>query len=376
MSEAPGRPKQAGPCRPRRGLRPDSSPGTQGPLDLSCPGSAPSGGSEPRAAGSVGATRSSEETLGLWLGVLGVAIFAVTLPMTRLATGTAAAPQLSPWFVTLGRAALAGVLSAAFLLITRSPVPARPHWKPLAMAMLGNAIGYPLLLAFALRTVSASHAAVVTALLPLVSAAVAAWVLHQRAARGFWVCAVAGSVLVVGFSVLRAQQHGGFGLEWADLLLVAAVLAASFGYIYGAQVTPALGAERVICWVCVLLLPVSLPATLVLWPQQPVAASAWLGFVYVGMFSMWIGFFAWYRGLALGGALRVSQTQLLQPFLSILAAVPLLGEPLDLTTLGFAAAVVATVVLGKQFAPSGRPPAAAAPPVSPPTQHEAARTST
>lgn len=291
-----------------------------------------------------------DETLGMWLGVIGVALFAVTLPMTRLATGTQGAPQLSPWFVTLGRAALAGILSTVFLLATRSPRPAPQQWKPLGMAVLGNVIGYPLLLAYALRVVTASHAAVITALLPLVTAAVAALVLHQRARLGFWLCAVAGSVLVVLFSLLRASQQGhGFGFEWADLLLVGAVVAASFGYIYGAQVTPSLGAERVICWVCVMALPVTLPATLSLWPEEPIATSAWLGFVYVGVFSMWIGFFAWYRGLALGGALRVSQTQLLQPFLSILASIPLLGEPLDVVTLGFAIAVVCTVMLGKRL---------------------------
>ena len=296
-------------------------------------------------------TTHRNEALGMWLGVLGVAIFAVTLPMTRLATGTADAPQLSPWFVTLGRAALAGLLSVVFLLATRSPVPQRQHWRPLGIAVLGNAVGYPLLLGYALRVVTASHAAVITALLPLATAAVAAWVLHQRARLGFWVCAVLGSVLVLVFSVLRASQHGGgFGFEWADLLLLGAVVAAAFGYIFGAQVTPALGAERVICWVCVMALPVTLPATLWLWPTQAVAPSAWMGFVYVGVFSMWAGFFAWYRGLALGGALRVSQTQLLQPFLSILAAIPLLGEPLDVVTLGFALAVVATVVVGKRLA--------------------------
>ncbi|RSZ43837.1 MULTISPECIES: DMT family transporter [unclassified Variovorax] len=306
-----------------------------------------------------------DETLGMWLGVLGVAMFAVTLPMTRLATGSQEAPQLSPWFVTLGRAALAGVLSAIFLLVTRSPRPAPHQWKPLGMAVLGNAIGFPLLLAYALRVVTASHAAVVTALLPLVTAAVAAWVLHQRARLGFWLCAIAGSLLVVVFSVLRASQAGhgfGFGFEWADLLLVGAVIAASLGYVYGAQVTPSLGAERVICWVCVMALPVTLPATLALWPQQPVATSSWLGFVYVGTFSMWIGFFAWYRGLAMGGALRVSQTQLLQPFLSILASIPILGEPLDVVTLGFAMAVVATVVIGKRLSqPPATPVAASLP---------------
>ena len=295
------------------------------------------------------------ETLGMWLGVLGVALFAVTLPMTRMATGTQAAPQLSPWFVTFGRAALAGVLSILVLGAMRAPRPERHQWKPLGMAVLGNVIGYPLLLGYALRAVTASHAAVVTALLPLATAAIAAWVLHQRARLGFWVCAVIGSGLVVAFSLLRAWQQGhGFGFEWADLLLVGAVLAASFGYIYGAQVTPSLGAERVICWVCVMALPVTLPGALLTWPSQPVAWTAWAGLAYVGVFSMWIAFFAWYRGLAMGGALRVSQAQLLQPFLSILAAVPLLGEPLDVVTLGFALAVVATVLIGKKLSQPAR----------------------
>jgi len=294
--------------------------------------------------------------LGLWLGVLGVIIFALTLPMTRLAVGTPEAPQMSPWFVTFGRAALAGVLSVIVLLVSRAPVPTPAQRKPLAMALLGNAIGYPLLLGFALRSVTASHAAVITALLPLVTAAVAAWVLHQRARLGFWLCASVGSLLVVAFSLLRAHQHGaGFGLEWADLLLVGAVLAASLGYVYGAQVTPALGAERVICWVCALALPITLPGALLTWPQQTVSWAAWGALLYVGIFSMWMGFFAWYRGLAIGGALRVSQTQLLQPFISILAAIPILGEPLDTVTLGFAGAVVATVFLGKNLATNPPP---------------------
>ena len=292
----------------------------------------------------------SQETRGMWLGLLGVAIFAVTLPMTRLATGSAEAPQLSPWFVTFGRATLAGALSIAFLLLTRSPWPTPAQRRPLALAVLGNALGFPLLLGFALRLVNSSHAAVVIALLPLVTAAAAAWVMHQRARLGFWLSAAVGAGLVVLYSLVRAQQHsGGFALEWADLLLLGAVLLAALGYVYGAQVTPTLGAERVICWICVMALPVTLPGALLTWPQQPIATSAWLGLLYVGVFSMWAGFFAWFRGLALGGTLRVSQMQLLQPFLSILAAVPLLGEPLELLTLGFALAVVASVFIGKRL---------------------------
>ncbi|HEY8907723.1 MAG TPA: DMT family transporter, partial [Rhodoferax sp.] len=213
-----------------------------------------------------------------------------------------------------------------------------------------SAIGYPLLLGFALRHVTSGHAAVITALLPLTTAAIAALVLHQRARLGFWVFAALGSGLVVAFSLLRAYSQGhGFGWEWADLMLVGAVLAASVGYVYGAQVTRVLGAERVICWMCVMALPLTLPGALLTWPDRSIHTTAWLGLLYVGVFSMWAGFFAWYRGMAMGGALKVSQTQLLQPFLSILAAVPLLGEPLEVLTLGFALAVIATVFLGKRF---------------------------
>lgn len=297
---------------------------------------------------------------GLWLGLLGVAIFAVTLPMTRLATGTVDAPQMSPWFVTLGRATLAGALSIVFLLLTRSRWPTRHERLPLAMATLGNAIGFPLLLGFALRQVTSGHAAVVLALLPLATAAMAAWVMHQRAQLGFWVSAGIGAALVAGFSVFRAHQlHGGNGLslEWADLLLVGAVVCASLGYVYGAKVTPSLGAERVICWVCVFALPITLPGALLTWPEQPVNTSAWLALGYVGVFSMWAGFFAWFRGLALGGTMKVSQVQLMQPFFSILAAVPLLGESLNMVTIGFALAVGTTVFVGKRYATRSVAPA-------------------
>ncbi|MEZ5644815.1 MAG: DMT family transporter [Burkholderiaceae bacterium] len=315
-------------------------------------GSLPPEGADPALDGPA-PDRKDTATLGLWLGILGVVVFALTLPMTRLATGTVDAPQLSPWFVTWARAALAGGLSAIYLLATRSRLPSRAERKPLLLSLAGNAIGYPLLLGWALRHVTASHAAVVTALLPLVTAAAAAWLLHQRARLGFWLSAVLGSSLVVAFSLIRSGQTGGgagFGVEWADALLVGAVLAASLGYVGGARVTPALGAERVISWVCVMALPLTVPGALLTWPDQPVALPAWLALGYVGVFSMWAGFFAWFRGLAMGGALRVSQAQLLQPFVSILAAVPLLGESLDAITLVFALAVVATVFMGRRLA--------------------------
>ncbi len=303
-----------------------------------------------------------KENLGLLLGLAGVTVFAITLPMTRMATGTADAPLLSPWFVTFARAVLAGSLSIIVLLVTRSPWPQVGQRTPLAMAVLGNALGFPIFLGFALRLVPSSHAAVFTALLPLATAAAAAWVLGQRARLGFWVCAALGAGLVMVFSALRASSQGhSLGLEWADALLLGAVLAAAVGYVYGAKVTPTLGAERVICWVCVMALPVTIPGAWLTWPEQPIPLSAWIGLAYVGIFSMWAGFFAWFRGLAIGGALRVSQVQLLQPFISIVAGFLILGEGFEALTLGFALAVVFTVFLGRRFtqAPAPAPPASA-----------------
>jgi drug/metabolite transporter (DMT)-like permease len=289
------------------------------------------------------------ETRGLWLGLLGVVLFAVTLPMTKLATGSAQAPLLSPVFVTFGRAAVAGLLSLVYLGLTRGARPRGRHqWGALAFTACGVVVGFPLFMALGLRHVESVHASVVIGILPLATAVVGSVWLRQRPSAGFWLCALAGSALVAAFVLLRHNATDS-NAQWADLLLVLAVLSAAFGYVGGGRLTLELGAERVICWVLVISLPITLPVTLLNTPSHPVPASAWMGFAYLAVVSMWLGFFAWYRGLALGGTVRVSQVQLVQPFLSMLFSVPLLGESLDLMTVGFALAVIATVFIGKKM---------------------------
>ena len=290
---------------------------------------------------------AQDASRGFALGVLGVVIFAMTLPMTRLAVGDASDPQLPPAFVTAGRAGLAGLLSIIYLRCVGAARPAREHWRALAICALGTVVGFPLFLALALRHVDAMHAAVVTGVLPLGTAVAAALWLHQRASLGFWVCALIGCALVLAF----AAHQGQGSLSAADGLLLLAVASASVGYVAGAQVSARLRAEEVICWVLVLSLPLTLPAMWFTWPATAatVRASAWGGLAYVTLFSMWLGFFAWYRGLALGGVMRVSQVQLLQPFLALLFAVPVLGERLEASTLAFALLVMAVVFLGKRM---------------------------
>ena len=299
-------------------------------------------------ANPISAETPSDISRGVWLGLLGIVIFSLTLPLTRLAVGTADAPQMSGAFVAFGRAVVAAALSAVFLLVTRAPLPQRRHWLPLAVTAAGVVFGFPLFTSIAMRYVEAVHASVIVGVLPLATAAVGALLHRQRPSVGFWICAAIGSAMVVTFAVLRSGS-GGLSIHFADLLLLAAMLCAAVGYGYGARLSQQMKAEHVICWALLISLPLTLPLALWSWPQAPLKTTTWASFAYVAVFSMWIGFFAWYRGLALGGTVRVSQVQLVQPFLSMLFAVPLLGENLDAVTVAFGLAVIATVFLGKQM---------------------------
>ena len=313
---------------------------------------------------------------GWWLGVLGVVIFAFTIPMTRLASGSVADPQIPPLFVAIGRAAVAGLLAAAWLGWRRAAWPRPQQWRRLALTACGVVVGFPLMMGLAVVRVDAVHASVVTGLLPMATAALGAWMLRQRAPMAFWMAAALGTALVLGFA---AWKSGG-GLQLADGFLLAAVAAGAWGYVQGARLSVggpgvAMAPAEVISWVLVLSLPVTLPVTAAswawsAWPDAPVRLASWGGFAYVAVFSMWLGFFAWYRGLALGGTLGVSQVQLAQPFLSMAFAVPVLGESLDAVTIAFAVAVMATVFLSRRLAAS--PAAASIASLSPTSQPLAA----
>lgn len=295
---------------------------------------------------------TSNDTKGMLLGMIGVAIFSLTLPFTRLAVGgTEFAPNgLSPMFVALARALGAAVLAGAWLYWKRAPLPPRSAWRPLALVALGCVIGFPWLTSIAMRTLPAVHGAVLVGILPLATAVFAALLGGEKPSRGFWVMALFGSALVAGF----ALRQGGGGLHAADLAIFAAVLLAAMGYAAGGRLSQTLGGQQTICWALVLSAPLLLPVVAWLcWRDAAQIAAAdpaaWAGFAYTCVFSMFIGFFFWYRGMALGGVARVGQVQLVQPFLSLLGAALFLGEALDWQTVVFAIAVIATVGVGRKM---------------------------
>jgi len=276
------------------------------------------------------------------LGLLGVAIFSLTLPATR-----AAVAFFDPFFVASGRALVAGLLAVLVLAVSRTRLPRGREWGQLSLIALGVVFGFPFFTTWAMQHVASAHGAVVLGLLPLATALAAALVAHERPSAGFWAVAALGSAVVIGF----ALRQGGGSLHGADLALIAAIIAAALGYALGAKLSASMGGWQTISWAIVICLPVNLAVSLAHWPPdlRPAPASAWLGFAYVSLFSMYLGFFPWYKGLALGGIARVGQTQLLQPFFTFIGAAFLLGEKIDATTLVFAFVVVGLVALGRMM---------------------------
>jgi len=282
---------------------------------------------------------------GLLLGLVAVAMFSLTLPLTRMAVA-----ELDATFVALGRAMAAACLAGLWLWQQKAPLPRRAQWLPLAAVAAGCVVGFPLLTSFAMRSLPASHGAVLVGVLPLATAVFAVLRGKERPSMGFWLMALAGTALVATF----ALRQGGGSLHQADLLMFGAVLLGALGYAEGGRLAQSMPGAQVISWALVLAAPFLLiPVISVAWPQRALMAQAstqaWLAFAYISVFSMLIAFFFWYRAMALGGVARVGQVQLLQPFLTLLGAAVLLGEALSVDSLLFAGAVIAVVAIGRKL---------------------------
>jgi drug/metabolite transporter (DMT)-like permease len=290
----------------------------------------------------------SHERLGLVLGFIGMAIFGGTLPATRIAVGA-----IDPVALTALRTTIAGIASLALLIVMRRQFPPRRLWFQLGVASLCVSVLFPFLMALAVTTVDASRGGVVMGALPIATAFVAVLITHERPRPLFWITSVAGAALVVAF----ALRQGGGSLTSGDLLLFAAVAASAIGYAFSGRLTSEMPGWEVISWALVVALPVSLPAAVLLMPSHPgeIALKPWLALFYVALFSQWIGFFAWNAGMAIGGIARVSQMQLLQPFVTFALAAFFNGETITPQIALFASAVVATVAISTRTLSSNAP---------------------
>jgi drug/metabolite transporter (DMT)-like permease len=279
---------------------------------------------------------------------VGVVAFSLSLPFTRVAVA-----DLDPWFVAFGRAAGAAALAWGYLRFTGAAAPARRQWWRLAIVALGVVAGFPLFTSLALTTSTSAHGAVVVTVLPVLTAAFAVLRAGERPPALFWLASIGGLAVVLTFLITSGEVHG--ALSVTDLYLLVAVILCGLGYAEGGALSRELGGARTICWALIVALPVTVPITVTTAVLSPPHAgvAAWAAFGYLTAVSMFLGFFAWYAGLARGGIARVGQIQLMQPLLTLLWSALLLGEAVSGASIGAALVVLGFVVLAQRTAAKG-----------------------
>ena len=285
-----------------------------------------------------------DKTTSGWVnGFIGVAIFAGSLPATRVAVA-----DFDPVFLTCARASIAAILGLSLLLLSRQAWPRLTDLPALFVTALGVVVGFPLLTALALQHITSAESIVFIGLLPLCTAIFAVMRGGERPRPAFWLFSVLGSAFVVGWASIGGIQASLRG----DLLMLAAVVVCGLGYAEGARLSRHLGGWQVISWALVLSAPVMLPLLVLSWPASfiDVGVPAWISVIYVSLFSMLIGFIFWYRGLAQGGIATVGQLQLLQPFMGLGLAAVLLGEQVSWLMVLVTIGAILCVVGAKRYA--------------------------
>lgn len=284
----------------------------------------------------------NKETKGMLIGFIGILIFSLTLPVTKLAI-----LSFNPYFIAFGRATLAGAVALAYLVVKHEPMLAKADIGKFVVIALGVVFGFPILTTVAMTHGSSSHGAVILGMMPLATTVIGVIRFGERPSLGFWVVSVLGAALVVVYALLKSS--GSFTL--VDILLVLGGICACIGYVEGGELSRKMNPRAVISWALVISLPFNIVFSYLTFNSAYFDAgiSAWTIFIYLSLFPMFLGFFFWYEGLAIGGIARVSQVQLIQPFCTLLAASILLGDSLTWMNLVFAVLVVSTVILGKQM---------------------------
>ena len=292
----------------------------------------------------------SNENKGFIFGFFGIIIFSITPVATKIALG-GNNNELSPEFITFGRSALAGVLALAYLFLSKRRVPKIKYLLDFSVIALCITVVFPLSLSLGLIYSTSIHAGVILAFLPLATAILASFYFKQKASLGFWVCAFIGCILIVIYILIHGhEENKKLELSYSDILFCIAVIVAAIGYNFGAKLTKIMVSADVISWALVLALPVHFTLAIYYFPKNEINIISWLGFLYVAIFSQWIGFFAWYKGLDIGGAVRVSQIQLLMPFFTFAFSIYLLGETLDFLTIIFSIVIILLIYLSRKMA--------------------------
>ncbi|MEN9687171.1 MAG: hypothetical protein RL381_183 [Actinomycetota bacterium] len=278
---------------------------------------------------------------GLLYAFLGIFAFSLSLPFTKLAL-----KSFDPFFTAFARPVIAAFLAIPLMLIAKVPGLPRHLWRPTAFTALGAVFGWPILIALALQRTTSAHVSVIAAVMPLVTAIIAVIKHKKHPGTSFWIASLLGTALLVFFTITRGGNSDAD--LTTDLLIIGAVIASSYCYVEGASLTSHMPGWQVISWVVVISLPISIPASVIVYAQTHSDYSfhgdALFGLLAIGFSSMYLGFFAWYRGLKDFGVAHGSQVQQLQAIMTLGWSALLLGESVTLVMVLSAIGIVLCVL--------------------------------
>ena len=283
----------------------------------------------------------SIETKGMLIGFVGISIFSLTLPFTQMAVN-----EMSPFFVAFARASIAGICALILLIFTKSKFPNKIQIRRLIIIVIGVIYGFPIFTSIAMKTLPSSHSGIVLGILPLAMSLFAAIKYKEKPSSSFWMISIFGTFIVISYTFI--DNNGSLMIE--DLWLLFAILFAAIGYSEGGTLAKEMGSIGVISWALVISLPINLFASYLFYEinYSSISFQAIISLAYVGLFSMFIGFFFWYKGIAIGGISRVGQVQLIQPFLTIVGAYFLTNEKITTLNILFAFMVLIVIIIGRK----------------------------
>ena len=275
---------------------------------------------------------------------LGAALVTVTLWASGFVGVRAAARDLSPGSVALGRLLVGSIALGILALARREPLPSRRDLPGIAFCGVFWFALYSVVLTQAERTVDAGTAAMLVNIGPILIAVLAGVVLREGFPRTLLAgCAIAfAGAVVIG---VATSDHGATQ-SWGAVLCVVAALAYAGGVVAQKPLLTRVSPFQVTWLACTAGAIACLPFAGTLWHEAGSAhtsALAWT--VYLGIVPTAIGFVTWAYALSRTTAGRMGSTTYLVTPIAILLGWAVLGEtPPTLALLGGTLCLVGVAV--------------------------------
>ena len=281
------------------------------------------------------------------VSVLCMVIWGASPIATRIATD-----DMEPLVVAVLRTVLAGLVAVPLVTTSGIRPPANPRSRFLLAVSAATAfVIFPVVYTIGQDRTSAMHGVAILAGLPVFTGAWAALVMRRL--PGPWWLAGCGVALAGEAVIIAVRGDGGDDATLTgDLIVLAAALAVSSGYIAGALLVPrGVPSATTTYWGVILGAIVLAPLGAGLLARGHVPhgdAASWAALLFLAVMVSIVGYVGWYWALARGGMMRMAPLMFLQPISGLVLAALILGERLTPALVVGAVFVLGGVALARR----------------------------